>query len=229
MLLKNTIGSFDLTKVPIIGFGWSDVWSMLNSRAAITFGHQRQSRSSGQIPVETKSNFNVEKTFDFVKTNQRWSITLFQRWNLTLFQCWNLTLFQLWNLTCFNVEIWRCLNVDIWRFNVEIWRCFNVEIWRWFKVEIWRYFIVMFRSWNDVLKWVVFLTLKSITMFQNWKKSTFKQRCVTAWVCPIWAGVSLQYWTYALVLSWFIFYDIDWKDILYIYMTPDLREQTFHR
>ena len=58
-----------------------------------------------QIQVETTSHFNVEKTFNFAKTNQRWNLTLFQRWNLTLFQCWN--------LTCSNVEIWFCFNVEV--------------------------------------------------------------------------------------------------------------------
>ena len=49
--------------------------------------------------------FNVEKTFDFVKTKQHWNMTLFQRRNMTLFKRWNLTLFQRWNLTlkqCWN-------------------------------------------------------------------------------------------------------------------------------
>ena len=54
---------------------------------------------SRQIQVETTSNFDVEKTFDFVKLNQCWNLTLFHRLNLTLFQRWNPTLFQRWNLT----------------------------------------------------------------------------------------------------------------------------------
>ena len=91
--------------------------------------------------VETTSNFNVEKTFDFVKMYQRWNLTLFQRWNLalfqrrntTLFQRWNLTLFQCWNLTLFqrwNLPLFQRWNPKlIQRWNLTLF--FNVEIWRW--------------------------------------------------------------------------------------------------
>ena len=51
----------------------------------LTCMHTVGPNPSMQIQVETTSNFNVEKIFDFVKTNQRWSMTFFQRWNLTFF------------------------------------------------------------------------------------------------------------------------------------------------
>ena len=47
-----------------------------------------------QLQVETTSNFNVEKTFDFVKMNQRLNLALFQRRNTTLFQRWNMTFYR---------------------------------------------------------------------------------------------------------------------------------------
>ena len=53
---------------------------VLNLHVACTYlNHRYPSRHK---EVETTSNFNVEKTFDFVKTNQHWNLALFQRWNL---------------------------------------------------------------------------------------------------------------------------------------------------
>ena len=103
---------------------------------------------------------------------------------MTSFQSWNMTLFRRWNLTFFfNVEIRRFFYVEIWRWNnVEILCCFNAEIQRW--------------------KWVVFQTLKSITLYQRWKlvvqrcelKSTLKQR---------WNNVVCRLGLYNEVIYWY--------------------------
>ena len=68
------------------------------------------------------SNFNVEKTFDFVRTNQRWNMMLIQRWSMTLKQRWNLTLFQLWNLTWF--QRWNLPLFQRWNLTLkQHWKC----------------------------------------------------------------------------------------------------------
>ena len=93
---------------------------------------------------------------DKYKLNKRWNLTLLQRWNPTLFQRWNLTLFQ------------RCKRLNltlIRRWNLTLCQCWNLTL-------------------KQGRKWVVFPTLKSITLFQRWKlvvqlrnlKSTLKQR-----------------------------------------------------
>ena len=86
---------------------------------------------SRQIQVKTTLNFNVEKTFDFVKTNQHWNLTLFQRWTLT-FQRWTLVLFQRWNLTLF--QLWNMTLLQRWymtlfqRWNLTLFQLWNMTL-----------------------------------------------------------------------------------------------------
>ena len=67
--------------------------------------------------------FNGEKTFGFVKTNQRWNMTLSQHWNMTLFQRWNMPLFQRWTMTLF--QHW---NPTFQRWNLTLFRSITAYV-----------------------------------------------------------------------------------------------------
>ena len=90
-----------------------------------------------------------EKTFEFVKTNQRWNMTLFQRWNMT-FQRWNLALFQRLNMTLF--QHWNLTLFQ--RRNSTLFQRRHLALFQ-------RWYLTWFQRWNLTLKqrwkWVVFM------------------------------------------------------------------------